>query len=184
MTTRPDASQSKSDFPGEEFIQLFTQAQRPLYLSILSQLGKVQAAEEVLQETNLIIWAKSSQFETGTNFLAWARQIAHFEVMKWRQRKSREKLMFSDEFINTVAQQVSSTSEEFAMRQRALEDCLNKLSEQDRELIELRYQPGNSGKELAEALGRPANSVYQSLGRIRKALLECVQRKVSAEVTT
>ena len=175
-----DRSPSKF-VPGEEFIQLFTQAQRPLYLSILSQLGHAQAAEEVLQETNLIIWSKALQFQPGSNFLAWGRQIAQFEVLKWKQRRSRERLTFSDKFINAVADGSASRSEELELRQRALEECLKKLPDQDRELIETRYRPGMNGKDVAEFLGRPANSVYQSLGRIRKALIDCVNRTLAAE---
>ena len=177
---KPDTVQT----PDEEFIQLFTQAQRPLYLAVLSQLGRVQAAEEVLQETNLIIWAKASQFQRGTNFLAWARQIAQYEVLKWKQRKAREKLTFSDEFISAVAAEATTRSEELELRQQALENCLKKLPDDDRELIESRYQPGMSGKDLASSLGRPANSVYQSLGRIRKTLLDCIHRSLSAETVT
>ena len=56
-----------------------------------------------------------------------------------------------------------------------------KLQQEDRDLIQRRSQPGHSGTEIAEVLGRPANSVYQSLGRIRRTLLECVQRRLSAE---
>jgi RNA polymerase sigma-70 factor (ECF subfamily) len=28
-------------------------------------------------------------------------------------------------------------------------------------------------------MGRPANSVYQSLGRVRRVLLECVRRRLA-----
>lgn len=180
-------SQNKQDVdrssasPNEEFITLFTQAQRQLYLFILSQVGKVQAAEEILQETNLVIWSKSHQFEVGTNFLAWARQISVYEVLKWRQKHSRDKLTFSGEFMETVAANYSKTPEEVERRQLALEQCLEKLNDKDRELIEKRYEPGMNGKNVAAALGRPPNSVYQSLGRIRKLLLECVERQLAIE---
>ena len=59
--------------------------------------------------------------------------------------------------------------------------CLARLAPSDRELIRRRYSPGETGKSLAEALGRPANSVYQSLGRIRRTLLECIKRRLAAE---
>ena len=42
--------------------------------------------------------------------------------------------------------------------------CLGKLRDKDRELIERRYTPGETGTSLAEFLERPVNSVYQSLG--------------------
>lgn len=166
--------------PSDEFVQLFTQSQRQLYLFILSQSGNTLAAEEILQETNLVIWSKCSHFEPGTNFLAWARQIAVYEVLRWRQQRSRDKLTFTEDFVQFIAEQTPEEAE-IEMRQQALEACLKKLNRQDRELIEKRYQPGMSGKYVAQALGRPPNSVYQSLGRIRKALLECVQRTLALE---
>jgi RNA polymerase sigma-70 factor (ECF subfamily) len=170
--------------PTEEFVQQFTKAQRPLYLYILSQTGNVQSAEEILQETNLVIWAKMNQYISGTNFLGWTRQIATFEILKHRQRFRRDKLTFSDAFLAAVAEESAARSSEVERRREALQHCLEKLSVADRELIEQRYQPGASGKDLARALGRPANSVYQSLGRIRRSLLDCIQRQLSAEVGT
>lgn len=170
--------------PTEEFVQLFTRTQRPLYLYILSMVSSPSDADEILQETNVVIWSKFQNFKLGTNFKAWAREIARLEIMKHRDRRRRDKLQFSDEFVQQVAQaredELRSDVEE--RRRRALARCLDKLRPQDRELIQLRYRPGESGKELAAMLGRPANSVYQSLGRIRRALLECIKRELTSEV--
>jgi RNA polymerase sigma-70 factor (ECF subfamily) len=169
--------------PNGEFVQLFTHHQRRLFLYILSQVSNPVEAEEILQETNVVIWSKSSKFQSGTNFLAWVSQIANFEVMKHRTRRRREKLVFSDEFLETVAQTILERSEELEMRRAALADCLEKLRPKDRVLIEQRYAPGERGKHLAEQIGRPANSVYQSLGRIRRTLLECIQQRLTAGAT-
>jgi RNA polymerase sigma-70 factor (ECF subfamily) len=166
--------------PSDEFVQLFTRNQRRLYLFILSQLASTQDAEEVLQETNLVVWAKYHQFEINTNFFAWCAQIATYEILKFRQRRQREKLRFSDEFVQAVADEVLERSDELELRRNALEHCLQKLRPSDRDLIKQRYQPGERGKHLAEGLGRPANSVYQSLGRIRRTLLECINRTLAA----
>ena len=122
------------------------------------------------------------QFVPGTSFLSWARQIARFEILKHRQRFRRDKLTFSDEFVAAVAEEVDAQSETQDRRRDALQVCLEKLQPGDRELIQRRYQPGLSGKDLADHLGRPANSVYQSLGRIRKALLDCIHRQLAAVI--
>ncbi|HWL10539.1 MAG TPA: sigma-70 family RNA polymerase sigma factor [Planctomicrobium sp.] len=172
-----------SRVPSDEFVQLFTRSQRTLYLFILAQVGDVHSAEEILQETNLVIWSKVEQFQPETSFLSWARQIAKYEVLKHRQRFRRDKLTFSEEFLSVVADEVVQQAGEQERRRDALQQCLEKLQQSDRELIQQRYQPGLSGKDLAEHLGRPANSVYQSLGRVRKALLECVHRQLSTNVT-
>lgn len=164
-----------------EFVQLFTKSQRRLYLYILSQVPHPVEAEEILQEANVIAWTKSSQYRSGSNFFAWVCQIAHFEILKHRSRQKRTKLRFSDEFIEQVASEVVEQVDELESRRLALKHCLGKLRDKDRELIESRYAPGERGKDLASQIGRPANSVYQSLGRIRRTLMECIQRQMAVE---
>jgi RNA polymerase sigma-70 factor, ECF subfamily len=78
---------------------------------------------------------------------------------------------------------VEASDEQFLriMPLQALESCLGKLSETDRSLIRRRYQPGTSVQELAAEIGRTANSLSKTLGRIRRALLECVDRTLARE---
>lgn len=168
--------------PSAEFIQLFTKAQRSLFLYILSLVPRPVDAEEILQETNLIIWTKSRQFQPGTNFQAWASQIAYYEVLKYRQSKQREKLHFHPELLEILAQESLQQAELLDRRRQALAECLAKLRETDRALIQTRYSPQGEGPGIADQLGRPINSIYQSLSRIRKALLECINRRLAAEV--
>ncbi|QDT93906.1 sigma-70 family RNA polymerase sigma factor [Gimesia algae] len=166
---------------GREFIALFTKHQRRIYLYILSMVPYPSEAEEILQNTNLIIWKKAQQFEVGTNFFAWACQIAHFEILKFRKKRGRDKHQFSDEFVSQVAEAVEENQDVFELRRTALTHCLSKLRKKDRELIQRRYQGDNQGKDLAGDLGRPANSVYQSLGRVRRTLFECINRYIASE---
>jgi RNA polymerase sigma-70 factor (ECF subfamily) len=177
----PAADGAATAVPDAEFVQVFTRHQRRLYLYILSQVPSPIAAEEILQEANVVIWSKFRQFQPGTNFLAWSTQIANYEILKHRTKRKRDRLMFSDEFIHQVAEEALERSDELERRRAALVHCIEKLRPADRELIQHRYAPGETGKNLAEALGRPANSVYQSLGRIRRTLWECVQRRLAAE---
>ncbi len=169
--------------PTEEFVQLFTRYQRRIYLFILGQVPNPIDAEEVLQETNVVILRKHTQFEMGTNFLAWGCSVARFEILKHRDRYKRDRLHFSNEFLQLVEGETVKREAVSEARREALVGCISKLSETDRELIQLRYSPGNNGHNVAEALGRPANSVYQSLSRIRKALLDCINRRVAAEAS-
>lgn len=174
-------SSASSTAPNPELIELFTKNQRRLYLYILAQVPHPVDAEEVLQETNLVIWRKFEEFELGTNFVAWACRIASYEVLKYRERRRRDRLYFSDQFVQRIAVEAQSGVQPFDERRRALMQCLAKLRKPDRELIQRRYSPGENGKSVAEALGRPANSVYQSLGRIRRRLLDCIRRRLAAE---
>lgn len=164
-----------------EFIQLFTRYQRKLYLFILAQIPYPVDAEEILQNANLVIWRKCGEFRPGSNFLAWASQIARYEVLKHLERRRRDRIQFTPEFIEQIADEALVDSSELELRRQALAVCLGKLRDQDRELIQLRYTPGENGTSIAESLNRPVNSIYQSLARIRRTLLECVNRRLAAE---
>ncbi len=166
--------------PDGEFIRLFTLSQRPLYLSILPLVRSALDAEEILQETNIVILNKWRQFQAGTNFLAWARTIARFEVFRFRRRSFHRLQLLDEDVLQLLAQQIEEDSLELELQRDALRDCLTRLRDEDRDLIQRRYAPGGSGEAVAESLGRPANSVYQSLGRIRRVLLECVRRRLIA----
>ncbi|MBM82345.1 MAG: RNA polymerase subunit sigma [Planctomycetaceae bacterium] len=165
----------------QEFVKLFSQYQRRLFLYILAQVPNPADAEEIQQETNVVIWSKFHTFQQGTNFFAWACKIANFEVLKYRDRRRRDRHYFSDEFLKAVANEILDEGEHWEQRQRALAVCLTRLSEKDYELIQRRYAPGENGKTVAEYLRRPINAVYQSLGRIRRALFDCINRQLATE---
>jgi RNA polymerase sigma-70 factor, ECF subfamily len=170
-----------TSLPDEEFVRLFTRHQRPLFLYLLTRIPNPVEAEEILQETNIVIWRKFSHFCPGSNFLAWATQIAKYEVLKYLERHDRDKLQFSDRFVEHLVEEEVEDATHWEVRRQALMHCLGKLRPKDRELIERRYRPGENGLSLAEFLDRPVNSVYQSLGRIRRTLLECIHRELNAE---
>lgn len=166
--------------PGEDFIRLFTQAQRALYLYIMPLVSSSADADEILQETNVVIWSKWSQFTPGTNFVAWGRAIARLEVFRYRRRRDSRLQLLGDDVVELIAEQSAHQISDADQRRDALAECVNRLRERDRELIQRRYNSNVSGDEVAEQLGRPANSVYQSLGRIRRVLMECVRRRLSS----
>jgi RNA polymerase sigma-70 factor, ECF subfamily len=165
--------------PGEDFVRLFTQSQRALYLYIMPLVSSPADAEEVLQETNVVIWSKWSQFVPNTNFLAWGRAIARLEVFRFRRRRHHRLYLLGDDVTELIADYLEQQPSDADQRRDALAECMSRLRERDRELLKRRYSENTSGDDVARDLGRPANSVYQSLGRIRKVLIECVRRRLA-----
>lgn len=167
--------------PGEAFARLFARHQRRVYSYIFSLLGDWTAAEDVFQDTCVVMWTKFSDFQPGTDFAAWACRIARFKVLKYRQ-ECRRRLPFSSmEFIETVAAARDSRNTESDDWTAVLIECINKLPPRDRILIVQRYSEDCTIKELAEKLGLPSNTVYKAIGRIRKNLLECVEKSAARE---
>ena len=103
------------------------------------------------------------------------------EVLKFRERRRRQSAILSDAFVEAIAREAEENVDSLEDRRRALLACLARLAPADRDLVRRRYAPGESGKTVARQLGRPANSVYQSLSRIRRMLMECIKRRLAAE---
>lgn len=160
----------------DEFVRLMTEHQGRLFAYILSLLGDPDAANDVLQETNVVLWRDSREFRLGSNFKAWAFRVAHFQVMAWRQRQIRDRLVFEDDLIEVLAFAARDADETFEARQKLLTGCLEKLTLPHRELIRRRYAEGTPLKSIAEEHGMTANAVMQSLFRIRQSLMHCVAR--------
>jgi len=166
----------------DEFLRLFAAAQPRVYGYIRTLLPTSREdADEVLQETSVVLWEKFEEFKPGTNFVAWACRIAYYKTLKFRQQQSRLPLALSHELADLVSQESLSWLEAEDSRWRALEKCLEKLKSKDRELLNLRYRQDGTAKMAAEAIGRSVESVRHSLIRIRLALLECVRRTLAAE---
>lgn len=165
----------------EAFIAEFSKAQRPLFLYILSLTGNANDAEDIQQDTNLVLWQKFDTFAPGTSFHAWASKVAYYQVLKWREGKGRYAAALDPTVMQLLTDDAQAMAETADARRDALRTCLTKLREVDRELIQQRYAPGNTGRAIAQQLGRPENSVYKSISRIRAALLACIEKTLNGE---
>jgi RNA polymerase sigma-70 factor (ECF subfamily) len=79
--------------------------------------------------------------------------------------------------LSLVAETAMSLKAEQDVRGDALEQCMKKLPVRDRELLEARYEEGGSVETAAERNGRSLEAAYKALARIRRVLLECVNRE-------
>jgi RNA polymerase sigma-70 factor (ECF subfamily) len=165
----------------DDVLALFARHQRRLYLYIASMLPDPAAAEEVLQETNIVVWRKFEQFQPETDFRAWVFRIAYFEVRKHLERQRRQHLSFSQELLDELAVEYERQEPLLESRREVLPHCIEKLPPADRELVRQVYGQGVDVPELAEKTGRQATSIYRSLRRIRQLLFECVESTLAAD---
>ncbi|MCU0779534.1 MAG: hypothetical protein MUF04_00370 [Akkermansiaceae bacterium] len=93
----------------QEFVRLLTEHQWAIRGFIPSLMPGSPDIGDVLQETNLVMWKKRSQFAPGSNFMAWASRIARYEVLHHRDRmRKHHSLPFSDELIHVLAERGES----------------------------------------------------------------------------
>lgn len=165
----------------EQFAQLLATCQRRVFLYILGLIHNAADAEEILQETNLVLWRKFDDYQPGTAFDRWACRVAHFEVLKFREKRGRAEQIFSTEFVESLAAETEQVLDLLDARRDALAQCLSKLPPRDRQLVMQRYQEKASTQSVAEALGRSVQGTRKALHRIRMALLGCIERTLARE---
>lgn len=162
-----------------EFLDLYGQHQVRLFRYIRVLVQRMEDAEDLMQEVSKDLWKDFARFEPGTNFLAWARRIAFLRVQEFRRAANRRPAHLPDDVLEAVAAAAEEVSNRHDDRREALELCRQKLRDSDRELLEHRYAGEQSLTTIAEKIGRPLDSIYQSLRRIRGTLLECMERQMS-----
>lgn len=170
-----------SNDDNEVFTRELVQCQHRLFGYILTVVANAELAHEVLQQTNVVLLEKRDGFEPGTNFMAWACRIAYFEVLARRRDTGRDRLRFSDAFMDAIAEQVVEREPDADRRHVALHRCMEKLNANHRDLIDRRYTKDQAVNEIAAQLGRSANAVSAALYAARKALADCIRKTVEAD---
>jgi RNA polymerase sigma-70 factor (ECF subfamily) len=164
-----------------EFIALFAQNQRKLFLFVMSMIPNKSDAEEVMQETSLLLWRDFGRFQPGTSFTAWSYRIALNQTLAWRKRRRRDRLEFSPELLEVIAEESIAEADRLEERVRALARCIAELPEQHQSLLRKRYGEGLEVEAIGRELGRSAEAVYRALSRIRHVLRDCVTRALAQE---
>jgi RNA polymerase sigma-70 factor (ECF subfamily) len=166
----------------EYFMTLYTESERKIYIYIASLLPDLTEADDVFQETSMVLWRKFSEFQPGTSFIAWAYRIALNLVKRYYARQQRSRLVFDATLLEILKDDARIVSEQLDANRQAVLECLQQLRPQDRDLIRRRYEKGATVAKIAEAIGRPMEGIYKALQRIHKALYLCVKRKLAQDV--
>ena len=161
-----------------EFTKLLTNVQRALYGYILSLLANKSDAEDILQETNLILCSKAHEFNPEGHFQAWAFNIARFQVMKYLTNNKRSRILLSNETIDAMAADDFDT-EKVQLIQKALLRCYDLLPEHMHQIARLRFREELNLKDISERVKRPLGSISATLHRIRQNRTKCVQNERS-----
>lgn len=151
------------------------------YLRVL--VRDAHRAEDLFQETCLVVLRKIGEFDPSGDLGAWVRGIA-LNLARNALRKERHlHLMPSPHLAEAIERAHDGATEredaETALRLEHLDDCMEEVDPRQRRLLELRYRGGASLREIARRTGRTEGAVQVALSRIRQFLLRCMDRKTT-----
>jgi RNA polymerase sigma-70 factor (ECF subfamily) len=165
-----------------EFATLLRRHQTQLFGYIYSLLRDLDDADDLFQQTSLVLWDKFDLFDPSKSFIAWACGVARFEVSNYLRSRSRQRLLFSDNLAQILIDAHEEfDEEELEGRRDALAECLKKLRPRDQQLLDDCYGRSARIPEVADSWGRSTQSIHNSLRRIRRTLFMCVNRSLAQE---
>jgi RNA polymerase sigma-70 factor (ECF subfamily) len=175
MSTSANANSCESQ---EAFVQLLTSEQTSLFRYIVTLLGHTNDANNVLQQTNLVLWRKASDFAFGSNFHVWAKKIAYYQTLAFLRDRKRDKHIFDEALLEQLASEPDTVDED--ERRVALRHCLGSISSDSLDLLQQRYGPGRSIHEIAKAQHKSDSAIKMALLRIRQSLIRCIEGQLEA----
>jgi RNA polymerase sigma-70 factor (ECF subfamily) len=165
------------------FLRLFLQNQRRLYAYVLTLLPHRADADDVLQETSLVMWDKFDPGSPPAEFLAWGKRVAYHKVLDFYKKTHRAQARLSRVFLERVGQTAAEQAEVLGLddRREALAACIEKLAPRDRDLLARRFADGATTQSTSEQLGRSVDAVYKALAKVRESLFDCVQKTLARQ---
>lgn len=159
------------------FFQLFIANQQRLYAYILASVHNYSEADDIMQETATVLWRRFGEFQEGTSFIAWGISIARNHILRYFNERKRSRLQFDNDLLQQLADLTLEDTESgrFAVLKKAFRECFEQLSENNRNMLRLRYKDGAKIKDIANSMHKPVQAIYKTVSRVHDALQRCIE---------
>jgi RNA polymerase sigma-70 factor (ECF subfamily) len=154
---------------------LFARHHVRVYRFVLRFVRDHTMAEDLISDVFLDVWRQAGRFEGRSAVSTWLLSIARFKALSALRRRPDEEL---DEEAAALIEDPSDTPAvalEKTDKSAAIRRCLQRLSAEHREIVDLVYYHEKSVEEVAEIVGIPANTVKTRMFYARKKLAELLK---------
>ena len=160
----------------EAFDVLLERYKDRLFSYILYQVRNADVAEDIFQETfvKVVITIRDGRYTESGKFFSWVTRIAHNLVIDFFRREKGENTVSTDEsevdLLNNakLAERCAQTAIDSEQTFIDLQHLIEKLPQEQREVVEMHYFQEMTFKEIAEEKGISINT---ALGRMRYGIL-------------
>jgi len=164
-----------------QFVSLWTRFQPDVRRYVCMMMPREADAEDVMQQTASRLWEKFEQYDSERPFVAWAIGFAYHEIMSWRQRQARDRLVFSEDILAQLHSTIGEELSLLELRRSALDGCLQKLPTKERDLLLRRYSEHGAVQREAEQSQTSPHKLYYAIEKLRTRLLSCIDGTMRRE---
>jgi RNA polymerase sigma-70 factor, ECF subfamily len=159
----------------EAFEELFERYRNPIYGFFRRRLNDVGRAEDMAQETFIIILRGTERYEPRAKFRTYLYAVAL--KLLWTERRSElRQARLAAELVELQRENDPGTA-------IWIRDALARLDPDHREILMLREYEQLSYDEIAEVLEVPANTVRSRLFRARAQIKAFLQPQTASEAS-
>jgi RNA polymerase sigma-70 factor, ECF subfamily len=173
----PDSTRRFEDRSASQqrFLSLFLRSEREIFRYVAALVPNLADAEDIVQQTAVALWEKFDAYAPAKPFTPWACRFALNKARQWIERRQRWQALLEGGLAEELVQRREELRPELGCRLNHLEDCLGKLPEEQRLLVEGYYYRREAIEKLAEDSGRTVAATYKTLQRVRQALQVCIE---------
>ena len=179
----PNRDDEQSFDSPESFTELVRQHHRSIRVFLGRFVRSAEDVDDLAQEVFLTAFRSLDQYDASSPFGAWlfgiARNRALHHLRTELRRRQREANSAQIALAEARLRQAEECDlEETTQENRALQDCLQELPRNSRRLVDDFYFSGRTAVEIARERELKDATVRMTLLRIRRALADCIQRRV------
>jgi RNA polymerase sigma-70 factor, ECF subfamily len=145
---------------------------------IYSMIRDLAGSEDILQEVWVRLAEAADRGEVIASPAKWCRGVAKNLILHYWREKRTAKVVADSEFLDLVEQALNEQQDTPDDRRQALMECVDRLPEKSKQLLQMKYEKGLSFGSMAKQLQRSIDSLKMALCRVRQSLLECAERKL------
>jgi len=154
---------------------LYARHQTRVFRFLLRLVRQEAIAEELTNEVFMEVWRSASSFEGKARATTWLLSIAHHRAVSALRRRKEES--WNEEEAAEIADNQDNPEVELQKTDKAaiLRRCLENLSPEHREVIDLVYYHEMSIGEVSGILGIPESTVKTRMFYARKRMSDLLK---------
>lgn len=174
-----EAITSQQEKAMEQFYHRFSSL---VYRFALRTLNTPMDASEVVNEVMMEVWKKAHTFAGQSSVKTWLLSITHHKAVDLVRKNVRHD-HDDDEVLSEIADPVCPIADfqELVSNQKYISQCMDKLSDSHRQVVELTFYEELSYPEISDILAVPAGTVKTRMMHAKKSLLACLSRLLNQE---
>jgi RNA polymerase sigma-70 factor (ECF subfamily) len=137
-------------------------------------------ADEVLDDTMLVVWRKACTFDATSKVSTWLFAIAYRQALK-ALRRVDSVLAYDEREADGASREGPERELQLKQLHARIAEALDALPPPHRAVIELAYYQGHSCREIADIMGCPVATVKTRMFHARRKLRGLLDRGIGRE---